>query len=54
MQRNKKKIIRTVTVPQSIVFFEEIMVRMRKDGYEIVVVTSSGKELDDFKLRYPQ
>ena len=43
MTRNKKKIIRTVTVPQSIGFFREVMCRMEKMGYESVVVTSPGK-----------
>lgn len=51
--RNKKKIIRTVTVPQSIGFFEEVILRLKQDGYETVVVTSPGKELDDFKQRNP-
>ena len=54
MSRNKKKILRSVTVPQSIGFFEEVMMRLRGDGYDVVVVTSPGKELDDFKQRYPQ
>lgn len=54
MSRNIKKIIRTVTVPQSIVFFEEIMMRLKEDGYEVVVVTSPGKELEAFKQRCPQ
>lgn len=54
MSRNKKKIIRTVTVPQSIGFFEEVMMRMKGDGYETVVVTSPGKELDAFRERHPQ
>lgn len=53
MSRNRKKIIRTVTVPQSIGFFEEVMMRMKDDGYEVVVVTSPGEELDDFRKRYP-
>ena len=53
MSRNKKKIIRTVTVPQSIGFFEEVMIRMKEDGYQTVVVTSQGKELEDFKQRNP-
>lgn len=53
MNRNKKKIIRTVTVPQSIGFFEEVMMRLKGDGYEVVVVTSPGEELDDFRRRYP-
>lgn len=54
MPRNKKKIIRTVTVPQSIDFFEEVMMRMKGDGYETVVVTSPGKELENFKQRHPE
>ena len=53
MNRNKKKIIRSVTVPQSIGFFEEVMMRLKGDGYEVVVVTSPGEELDDFRKRYP-
>ena len=54
MSRNKKKIIRTVTVPQSIGFFEEVMMRLKVDAYEVVVVTSPGKELEAFKQRHPQ
>jgi len=53
MHRNKKKIIRSVTVPQSIGFFEEVIIRMMSDGYETVVVSSSGKEMDDFCNRHP-
>lgn len=53
MPRNNKKIIRTVTVPQSICFFEEVMMRLKGDGYEVIVVTSPGMELDSFKLRHP-
>ena len=54
MTRNKKKIIRMVTVPQSIWFFREVMCRMEKMGYESVVVTSPGKQLDDFRKEYLQ
>lgn len=54
MSRNKKKIIRSVTVPQSIGFFEEVMMRMKGEGYEMVVVTSPGKEMDAFRERNPQ
>ena len=54
MQRNKKKIIRTVTVPQSLVLFEEVMMRMNRDGYEMIVVTSPGDRLETFKQRHPQ
>lgn len=49
-----KKILRTVTVPQSINFFKEVIQRMEKDGYEIVVVTSPGVELDKFRAECPQ
>lgn len=54
MPRNKKKIIRSVTVPQSIGFFEEVMMRLKEDGCEVAVVTSPGKELDAFKQRHPK
>ena len=53
MVRNKKKIIRTVTVPNSIVFFKEVMQRMEADGFETVVVTSPGKLFEDFKRECP-
>lgn len=54
MSRNKKKIIRSVTVPQSINFFEEMIMRLKSDGYEVVVVTSPGKEMDSFREHHPQ
>ena len=54
MARNKNKILRSVTVPQSIGFFEEVMVRLKRDGYDIVVITSPGEELEVFKQRHPQ
>lgn len=53
MFRNKKKIVRSVTVPQSIGFFEEVIMRMKEDGYETVVVSSPGKEMDAFRERHP-
>lgn len=53
MSRNKKKIIRSVTVPQSLGFCRDVMIEMAKDGYEFVVVTSPGKELDTFRKEYP-
>lgn len=49
MARNKKKIIRACTVALSIDFFDEIMRRMRGDGYEMVALTSPGPELDKLK-----
>ena len=51
---NRKKIIRAVTVPQSIGFFEEVIMRMKSDGYETIVVTSPGKELVKFQERQPE
>lgn len=54
MSRNKKKIIRTVTVPQSIGFFEEVMMQLKRDGYKVLVVTSPGKEMDAFRERHPE
>lgn len=53
MAKNKKKIIRAVTVPMSIEFFEDIIEKMRIDGYECVVVTSPGEELDAFRSAHP-
>lgn len=49
MERNKRKIIRAVTVSMSCVFFEEVMRRLRADGYEMVALTSPGPELDALK-----
>lgn len=49
MKRNNKKIINAVTVPMSLGFCREVMTKMRAMGYEMVVVTSPGPELD--KLR---
>lgn len=51
---NRKKIIRSVTVPQSIGFFEEVIMKLKRDGYEVVVVTSPGEELKAFRERHPQ
>lgn len=53
MTRNKKKIIRTVTVSNSIDFFTDVMMKMKEDGYETVVVTSPGEYLDEFRVEHP-
>lgn len=45
MKRNKSKIIRSSTVSLSIDFFKEVMIKMRKMGYEMVAVTSPGEDL---------
>lgn len=50
----KKKIIRAVTVPQSLGFCQEVMLKMEKLGYESVVVTSPGEALDRFRAECPQ
>lgn len=49
MTRNKKKIIRAVTVSQSLGFAREVMIKMRKMGYDMVAVTSPGPELDEMR-----
>ena len=49
MTRNKKKIIRAVTVPQSLGFCREVMLKMRAMGYDMVAVTSPGHELDELR-----
>lgn len=49
MNRNKNKIIRAVTVPQSLGFCREVMIKMRAMGYDMVAVTSPGPELDELR-----
>lgn len=49
MKRNKHKIIRSVTVSQSLGFCREVMIKMRAMGYEMVAVTSPGPELDELR-----
>lgn len=49
MTRNQKKIIRAVTVSQSLGFCREVMIKMRAMGYDMVAVTSPGPELDEFR-----
>lgn len=47
--RDKKKIIRAVTVPLSLCFCRDVMVKMRAMGYDMVAVTSPGPELDSLR-----
>ncbi len=49
--RDKKKIIRAVTVPQSLCFCREVMLKMRAMGYNMMAVTSPGPELDDLRAK---
>lgn len=49
MNRNNKKIIRAVTVPQSLGFCREVMIKMRAMGYEMIAVTSPGLDLDELR-----
>ena len=49
MTRNKHKIIRSVTVSQSLGFCREVMIKMRAMGYDMVAVTSPGPELDELR-----
>ena len=48
-KRNKKKIIRAVTVAQSCGFFREVSLKLREKGYEMVALSSPGPELDDLR-----
>lgn len=47
--RDKKKIIRAVTVPLSLCFCRDVMIKMRAMGYHMVAVTSPGPELDSLR-----
>lgn len=47
--RDKKKIIRAVTVPLSLCFCRDVMIKMRAKGYHMVAVTSPGPELDSLR-----
>lgn len=45
MKRDKKKIIRAVTVSMSLCFCRDVMIKMRAMGYHMMAVTSSGAGL---------
>ena len=49
MRYNKNKIIRSVTVSQSLGFCRDVMIKMRAKGYDMVAVTSPGPELDELR-----
>lgn len=49
--RCRKKIIRAVTVSESIEFFDALIPDLKKRGYEVVAVSSSGPELDQLKSK---
>lgn len=44
-----KKIIRAVTVPGSLGFCRDIMIKMREKGYEMIAVSSPGEQLDELR-----
>ena len=44
-----KKIIRAVTVPESLGFCREVMIKMREKGYEMIAVSSPGEQLDELR-----
>ena len=46
MRSTNKKIIRAVTVPGSLGFCRDIMIKMRERGYEMIAVSSHGEQLD--------
>lgn len=43
------KIIRAVTIPMSLGFCRELMIKMRGMGYDMVALSSSGWELDELR-----
>lgn len=49
MARSTTKIIRAVTVPQSLDFCKDIMVKLGNMGYEMIAVSSPGEQLDDLR-----
>ena len=50
--RNKMKIIRAVTVSESIEFFDAMIPDMQQRGYEVVAVSSPGPELEALKMKH--
>lgn len=49
MARNKNKIIRAVTVSQSLDFCREVMIQMRAMGYKMLAVASPGIDLENLR-----
>ena len=49
MARNKNKIIRAVTVSQSLDFCREVMIQMRAMGYKMLAVASPGADLENLR-----
>lgn len=49
MSRNKKKIIRAVTVPQSTEFFKGLIPALNQKGFKVVALSSPGKEMEELK-----
>lgn len=44
-----KKIIRAVTVSQSVVFFRDIIPTLNAKGYDVIALSSPGKEMEELK-----
>lgn len=49
MRSTNKKIIRAVTVPGSLGFCRDVMIKMREKGYEMIAVSSPGEQLDELR-----
>ncbi len=49
MKSNSNKIIRSVTSSKSLTFCREIMQKLREEGYEMLAVSSPGKELESLQ-----
>lgn len=52
MSKFKKKIIRCCTVAQSLGFVEEMMDDFREQGYEVVLLSSPGDEMDKLEAEH--
>lgn len=49
MDTHNKKIIRAVTVSMSVSFLKDLIPVLEREGYEVVVLSSPGKEMDELK-----
>lgn len=49
MSINRRKVVRAVTVPQSVGFYTPIVKDLQRKGYEIVSVSSPGPELQEVR-----
>lgn len=53
MKYNRKKIACATTVPQSLGFFRDVMLKMMEGGYEITAISSPGEKMQRFQNSTP-